>query len=154
MRRRLPFHHIVQCFAHYSLLVFFHDRRILEQQAQQQPFCSLVFQRAAQRLGIGVRRCKHGPGEGPVDGIREVLCPQALGYRLAQHRLVHHQVQQQPLGLVLGPIFENSLRQSLTLSHGGGAIFLTRPISAVLLALAVVALTAPLWTRIFRAKTV
>ena len=39
------------------------------------------------------------------------------------------------LGLVLGPIFENALRQSLTLSHGSGAIFVTRPISAVLLAL-------------------
>jgi len=58
------------------------------------------------------------------------------------------------LGLVLGPIFENSLRQSLTLSHGSGTIFLTRPISAVLFALAVIAVTAPLWTRIFRAKTV
>jgi len=58
------------------------------------------------------------------------------------------------LGLVLGPIFENSLRQSLTLSHGSGAIFLARPISAVLFALAVIAVTAPLWSRIFRAKTV
>ena len=59
------------------------------------------------------------------------------------------------LGLVLGPIFENSLRQSLTLSHGSGAIFVTRPISAVLLALAVIAVTAPLWTQdLFRAKTV
>jgi putative tricarboxylic transport membrane protein len=48
------------------------------------------------------------------------------------------------LGLVLGPIFENSLRQSLTLSHGSGLIFLTRPIAAVLLALALIAVTAPL----------
>ena len=48
------------------------------------------------------------------------------------------------LGLVLGPIFENSLRQSLTLSHGSGMIFLTRPIAAVLLALAVIAVMAPL----------
>ena len=58
------------------------------------------------------------------------------------------------LGLVLGPIFENSLRQSLTLSHGSGAIFVTRPIAAVLFALAVIALAAPLWSRIFRVKTV
>ena len=56
------------------------------------------------------------------------------------------------LGLVLGPIFENSLRQSLTLSHGSGSIFVTRPIAAVLFALALLALTAPLWSRIFRAK--
>jgi putative tricarboxylic transport membrane protein len=56
------------------------------------------------------------------------------------------------LGLVLGPIFENSLRQSFTMSHGSAAIFVTRPISAVLLACALLAVTAPLWTRLFRAK--
>ncbi|HVJ24499.1 MAG TPA: tripartite tricarboxylate transporter permease [Burkholderiales bacterium] len=58
------------------------------------------------------------------------------------------------LGLVLGPIFENSLRQSFTMSHGSAAIFLTRPISAVLIAFAALAVTAPLWTRLFRAKPV
>jgi putative tricarboxylic transport membrane protein len=59
------------------------------------------------------------------------------------------------LGLVLGPLFETALRQSLTLSHGSAAIFVTRPISATLLAFAALAVTAPLWTRIFfRAKTV
>jgi len=61
------------------------------------------------------------------------------------------------LGLVLGPLFETALRQSLTISHGSGAIFVTRPISATLLALALIAVTAPLWTLLFnhlyRAKT-
>ena len=56
------------------------------------------------------------------------------------------------LGLVLGPLFENALRQSLTLSHGSGAIFVTRPIAAVLLALAIIAVTVPLWGRLFRGK--
>jgi putative tricarboxylic transport membrane protein len=54
------------------------------------------------------------------------------------------------LGLVLGPILENALRQSLTLSHGSGMIFLTRPIAAVLLALAVLAIVSPL---LFRKKS-
>jgi putative tricarboxylic transport membrane protein len=58
------------------------------------------------------------------------------------------------LGLVLGPIFESALRQSLTLSHGSPAIFFTRPISAFLLLCALIAVTTPLWTRLFRAKTV
>jgi putative tricarboxylic transport membrane protein len=58
------------------------------------------------------------------------------------------------LGLVLGPLFETALRQSLTLSHGSGTIFVTRPISATLLAFALVAVTAPLWMRFARAKTV
>ena len=56
------------------------------------------------------------------------------------------------LGLVLGPLFETALRQSLTISHGSGVIFVTRPISATLLALALVAVTAPLWMRFVREK--
>jgi putative tricarboxylic transport membrane protein len=51
------------------------------------------------------------------------------------------------LGLVLGPLFETALRQSLTISHGSFAIFVTRPISAVLLALALIAVVAPLFFR-------
>jgi putative tricarboxylic transport membrane protein len=47
------------------------------------------------------------------------------------------------LGLVLGTIFENALRQSMTLSHGSAAIFFTRPISALLLACAAAAVLAP-----------
>jgi putative tricarboxylic transport membrane protein len=58
------------------------------------------------------------------------------------------------LGLVLGPLFESALRQSLTLSHANPAVFVTRPISAVLLALALIAVTSPLWTRVYRAKAV
>ncbi len=56
------------------------------------------------------------------------------------------------LGLVLGPLFESALRQSLTLSHSSPAIFVTRPISALLLAFALAAVTAPLWTPLFRAR--
>ena len=48
------------------------------------------------------------------------------------------------LGLVLGVIFENSLRQSMTLSHGSLTIFFTRPVSAFLLACSLLAITAPL----------
>ncbi len=48
------------------------------------------------------------------------------------------------LGLVLGTILENALRQSLTLSHGSLLIFFTRPISAILLACAAFAVFAPL----------
>jgi putative tricarboxylic transport membrane protein len=50
------------------------------------------------------------------------------------------------LGLVLGPLFETSLRQSLALSHGSGLIFVSRPIAGFLLAAALLAVTAPaLW---------
>jgi putative tricarboxylic transport membrane protein len=51
------------------------------------------------------------------------------------------------LGLVLGPLFESALRQSLTLSHGSGVIFLVRPISGVLIAAAAIAVLTPLFVR-------
>jgi putative tricarboxylic transport membrane protein len=48
------------------------------------------------------------------------------------------------LGLVLGPLAEKSLRQSLTLSRGDWSIFFERPVSAVLMTLALLALFWPL----------
>ncbi len=56
------------------------------------------------------------------------------------------------LGLVLGPLFETALRQSLTLSHGSGLIFLTRPISMLLLLAATLAVLVPLIMRLVRAR--
>ncbi|HSC72260.1 MAG TPA: tripartite tricarboxylate transporter permease, partial [Candidatus Methylomirabilis sp.] len=48
------------------------------------------------------------------------------------------------LALVLGPLVERTLRQSLTISHGNISIFFTRPISATLIAVALISLLAPL----------
>jgi putative tricarboxylic transport membrane protein len=48
------------------------------------------------------------------------------------------------LALVLGPMMENSLRQSLLVSQGSFLIFLTRPVSATLLAISVFLLVMPL----------
>ncbi len=56
------------------------------------------------------------------------------------------------LGLVLGPLIEMSLRQSLTISHGSLAIFLTRPGSAVLLAIGLAALMGPVLFTLIRSK--
>jgi TctA family transporter len=44
------------------------------------------------------------------------------------------------LGFVLGPLLEDHLRRALIISRGDASVFLTRPISAVLLVLAVGAL--------------
>lgn len=48
------------------------------------------------------------------------------------------------LGLVLGDLAELSLRRTLVLSQGDATVFLTRPLSAVLLLLALVSLFYPL----------
>ncbi len=44
------------------------------------------------------------------------------------------------LGFILGPLMEEYLRRALVLSRGDASVFLTRPISAVMLALSIVAI--------------
>lgn len=51
------------------------------------------------------------------------------------------------LTLILSPMLEDALRQSLTISKGSPAIFVTRPISLVLLVLAVVSVILALVSR-------
>jgi putative tricarboxylic transport membrane protein len=51
------------------------------------------------------------------------------------------------LGLVLGPLIERALRQSLVLSQGDLTIFFTRPIAASLMLITAVMLAAPLFAR-------
>ncbi len=51
------------------------------------------------------------------------------------------------LALVLAPMVENALRQSLTISRGSIGIFFTRPISATLLILAVLSLCLSIYGR-------
>jgi putative tricarboxylic transport membrane protein len=52
------------------------------------------------------------------------------------------------LAYVLGPILENSLRQSLMLSGGSFAIFVTRPISAASIALVAILLAIQIRSRL------
>ncbi len=50
------------------------------------------------------------------------------------------------IGMILGPLAEQNFRQAMTISQGDLTTFLTRPISASLLALAVLAVVGPrLW---------
>jgi putative tricarboxylic transport membrane protein len=51
------------------------------------------------------------------------------------------------LGLILGPLAEQQARRALSISQGDWSVFVTRPISAAVLAAAVLALVAPLWFR-------
>ena len=52
------------------------------------------------------------------------------------------------LALVLGPLAETSMRQSLLISNGSFAIFFTRPIAGTISAVAIVLFALPLWTTI------
>ncbi|MYD78149.1 MAG: tripartite tricarboxylate transporter permease, partial [Gammaproteobacteria bacterium] len=64
-----------------------------------------------------------------------------VGYLL---RKLNYPVAPAVLAIVLGPLAERSLRQSLLGSHGDVSIFLTRPISAVCIAIAVALICYPL----------
>ncbi|HLT57430.1 MAG TPA: tripartite tricarboxylate transporter permease [Limnochordales bacterium] len=56
------------------------------------------------------------------------------------------------IGLILGPLAEQQLRRALAISQGDYSIFVTRPISATLLAIALVALVGPMLARFIGAR--
>ncbi len=58
------------------------------------------------------------------------------------------------LGFVLGPLLEENLRRALIISRGDPSVFVTRPISAVLLGLAVCALVVAMLPTIRRRRDV
>jgi putative tricarboxylic transport membrane protein len=59
-------------------------------------------------------------------------------------RKFHYEGAPLVLAFVLGPLLETSLRQSLLMSQGSFLIFLTRPISAISLAIIAILLLSPL----------
>jgi putative tricarboxylic transport membrane protein len=67
-----------------------------------------------------------------------------LGWALRRGR---YELAPLVLALVLGPLLETALRQSLILSNGSPALFFTRPLSAALLVAAGALLAAPLIVR-------
>ncbi len=57
------------------------------------------------------------------------------------------------VGLILAPMAEQSMRQALTISQGDWTTFITRPLSASLLAIALLLVVAPpLWRHVRRAR--
>ncbi len=57
------------------------------------------------------------------------------------------------IGLVLGPLFEKRVLQSLSLSNGDPLVFVQRPISATLFAMAMLAIAVFLYAKFSAAKT-
>ena len=71
---------------------------------------------------------------------------------------VFHKLECEPapmlLGFLLGPMMEEYLRRALTISRGDATTFLTRPISASMLAIAVVAMVIVLLPAIRKTREV
>jgi putative tricarboxylic transport membrane protein len=72
------------------------------------------------------------------NNVADVLLVNIFG--MVGYLLKRYEFEAAPLilGLVLGPMFENSLRRSLLMSEGSPWIFFQRPISAVFLLVAIV----------------
>jgi putative tricarboxylic transport membrane protein len=58
------------------------------------------------------------------------------------------------LGVVLGPMLENNLRRALTASNGDYGIFVTRPVSALLLTAAILWILVPLFLKLKGRKVI
>jgi len=70
-----------------------------------------------------------------------------LGYLM---RMFDIPVAPMIVGLMLGPVMESQLSRALSISQGDPSVFVTRPASVVILALAVLAVAAPHLPRLFR----
>ena len=57
------------------------------------------------------------------------------------------------LGLILGPLIEQQLRRSLAISQGDWTVFVTHPISAVFLLVAVAFVATPIISGLRRRKS-
>jgi putative tricarboxylic transport membrane protein len=81
---------------------------------------------------IGVYSLNNSAFEVTVTGI----------FGLVGYWLVKHDFEPAPmlLGFVLGPLMEENLRRAMLIARGDATVFMTRPISATLLALAVLLL--------------
>src|SRR5881296_349837 len=73
----------------------------------------------------------------------DLLVMTALGLVAYYMRLHDYPLGPAVLGLVLGDLMEQNLRRSLIMSNGSPAIFVTRPVTALFLGLAVLSLLAP-----------
>ncbi len=89
-------------------------------------------------------------GYAPEQSMHDVWLMLIFGVTGYLMRKLNYPVAPAVLAIVLGPLAERSLRQSLLISQGEASIFFTRPISAACIAIAVALILYPLllsWRR-------
>ena len=76
------------------------------------------------------------------------------GFGLVGYWLIKHDFEPAPmlLGFVLGPLMEENLRRAMLIARGDPSTFVTRPISAGLIALALILLTVAVLPMIRRRR--
>src|ERR1700760_8237 len=88
----------------------------------------LMFSLIVVFCAIGISSINNAPMDVVLPGI----------FGLVGYWLIKHDFEPAPLllGMVLGPLMEENLRRALLISRGDWSVFLSRPLSAVLLAIA------------------
>jgi len=88
-----------------------------------------------------------------ASSLRLFTVGMALFFGVVGYLMIKARLPRAPLilGIVLGPIMEQALRQSLMMSHGSLSIFFNRPIALVLLILVVLSLVLPMIGAVRRA---
>jgi putative tricarboxylic transport membrane protein len=90
----------------------------------------------------------YGISNSPIDLILLYLIG-GIGYLMRRYDFPTAPVI---IGMILGPLAEQEFRRAMGISQGDPTVFLTHPLSAVLLALAALALAAPHLYRLFAAR--
>jgi len=88
----------------------------------------------------------YGISQSPIDLILLYLIG-GIGYLMRRYDFPTAPVI---IGMILGPLAEQEFRRAMGISQGDPTVFLTHPLSAVLLALAALAVAAPYLYRLFR----
>jgi putative tricarboxylic transport membrane protein len=89
-------------------------------------------------------------GYAPEQSMHDVWLMLIFGVAGYLLRKLNYPVAPAVLAIVLGPLAERSMRQSLLLSQGEFSIFVTRPISATCIAIAIALMLYPVvasWRR-------
>ncbi len=88
----------------------------------------LLFPAIVVFCSIGIYSVNNAPMDVVLAGV----------FGLIGYWLVKHDFEPAPLllGMVLGPLMEENLRRALLISRGDATVFVTRPLSATLLAIA------------------
>ena len=87
-------------------------------------------------------------GYAPTQSMHDVWLMLVFGLVGYLMRKLDYPMAPAVLAIVLGPLAETSMRQSLLISNGSFGIFFERPIAAVISIIAIVLLTLPLITHI------
>lgn len=91
-------------------------------------------------------------GYAPTNTLHDVWLMLIFGVAGYLLRKLNYPVAPAVLAIVLGPLAERSLRQSLLSTQGDAMVFIERPISATCIALAVMLMAYPIVSRLIKAR--